>query len=129
MLGSNTTYASFSVDDFEAAKQFYVDKLGFKLVYEDADNGVMNIESGSGSRAIVYYKPDHQPWNATVFAIKVADIDAAVEEAKTQGIDPEKVEGMTGDDGIMRDPEMGDAFWFRDPAQNWVIVGKFNDAV
>lgn len=125
MLGDNKTYASFSVDDYEAAKDFYCNKLGFKLIAEQQDAGVMTIESGAGTRAIVYYKPDHKPWNATVLGIEADDIDAAAEQAKGQGIQLETVEGMTGDDGIMRDPQMGDAFWFKDPSQNWVIVGRF----
>ena len=31
MIGQNSTHANFSVDDIDAAKKFYVDKLGFKI--------------------------------------------------------------------------------------------------
>lgn len=127
MLGDNKTYASFSVDDYEAAKDFYVGKLGFKLAYEMAEQKVMTIESGAGTRAIVYYKPDHQAWNATVFGIEVDDIDKALEQLRTAGVQTEKVEGMTDDDGVFRDPS-GDTFWFKDPAQNWIIVGTWGNA-
>jgi catechol 2,3-dioxygenase-like lactoylglutathione lyase family enzyme len=125
MLGDNTTYSSFSVNDYEVAKDFYCNKLGFKLLNEQQSAGVMTLESGAGTRAIVYYKPDHKAWNATVLGIEVADIDAALEQAKAAGVSPEAVDGMTGDDGVMRDPEMGDAFWFKDPSENWIIVGRF----
>jgi predicted enzyme related to lactoylglutathione lyase len=128
MLGDNMTYASFSVDDYEVAKDFYLHKLGFKLVNEQQDEKVMTIESGKGTRAIIYHKPDHTPWNATVLAIEVPDVDAALQQLKDIGVSPEKVEDMTGEGDVMRDPDMGSAFWFKDPAQNWIIVGVFASA-
>jgi catechol 2,3-dioxygenase-like lactoylglutathione lyase family enzyme len=122
MLGDNTTHANFSVDDLEAAKRFYVDKLGFKVALERKYD--MMLESGAGTRANIYYKEDHKPWDSTVFGIEVADVEAAVTQLAQAGIQVEKFD-MTDDDGIARDPDMGDAAWFKDPAGNWICVANF----
>ena len=35
-------------DDITAAKQFYVDKLGFRVIFEESDgkSGIMGVERG-----------------------------------------------------------------------------------
>ena len=121
MIGQNATHANFSVDDIEAAKSFYVDKLGF-TVKHDSPAGVM-FESGAGTRVNIYPKADHKAWDSTVFGIEVDDVKAAVEELKSKGVNVEKLDG-TDENGIMSDPEMGDAAWFKDPAGNWICVSN-----
>ncbi len=119
MLGQNYTHANFSVDDMEAAKRFYVDKLGFRIKRETKYD--VMFESGAGTTVGIYYKPDHKPWNATVLGIEVEDVRSAVNELATQGVQVEKIEG-TDAAGVMSDPEMGDAAWFKDPAGNWLCA-------
>lgn len=121
MIGQNATHANFSVDDMAAAKAFYVDKLGFTIKRETPYDVV--FESAAGTRVNVYTKADHKAWDSTVFGIEVADIKAAVDELKAQGVTVEKVNG-TDENGIMSDPKMGDAAWFRDPAGNWICVSS-----
>jgi len=125
MIGSKITHANFSVDDLALAKTFYVDKLGFKLKYE-IEGMMMILESGGGSMVGVYYKPDHKAWDSTVLGVEVDDVSEAVEELKSVGVNVEKLEG-TDDRGIMSDPKMGDAAWFKDPAGNWVCIERFGD--
>lgn len=119
MLGQNNTHANFSVDDLEVAKSFYVDKLGLSVKSESKYE--MLLESGTGSKVNIYYKPDHKAWDSTVFGIEVDDVKKAVEELDKQGITVEKLEGAD-DLGIISDPEMGEATWFKDPAGNWICV-------
>lgn len=121
MLGQNATHANFSVDNIDVAKAFYVDKLGFTIKHE-SPAGVM-LESGAGTRVNIYAKADHKPWDSTVFGIEVDDVKAAVDELKTQGISVEKVNG-SDEDGIINDPSIGQATWFRDPAGNWICVSS-----
>lgn len=122
MFGQNATHANFSVDDLAVAKAFYIDKLGFKLLQDREGDFVM--EGGGGTKANVYLKDDHKPWDSTVFGIEVADVDQAVKDLADKGVIVEKLP-MTDESGIMRDPQMGDAAWFKDPAGNWVCVGNF----
>ena len=119
MIGQNATHANFSVDDMNAAKAFYVDKLGFSIKRETPY--YVMFGSAAGTRFNVYTKADHKAWDSTVFGIEVDDVKAAVDELKTQGITVEKVDG-TDENGIISDPEAGDAAWFRDPAGNWLCI-------
>ena len=121
MLGQNATHANFSVNDMAAAKAFYVDKLGF-TVKKESPAGVM-FESGAGTRVNLYEKADHKAWDSTVFGIEVSDVKGAVDELKTKGIEVEKIPG-TDENGILSDPQMGDAAWFKDPAGNWICVSS-----
>jgi catechol 2,3-dioxygenase-like lactoylglutathione lyase family enzyme len=121
MIGQNATHANFSVDDMDAAKAFYTDKLGF-TVKRETPAGVM-FESAAGTRFNVYTKEDHQAWDSTVFGIEVNDVKTAVDELSAQGISVEKFEG-TDENGVMSDPQMGDAAWFRDPAGNWICISS-----
>ncbi len=121
MLGQNTTHANFSVDDLAAAKAFYVDKLGFGIKRQTEHE--MMLESGAGTRVNIYHKPDHKAWESTVFGIEVADVRAAVSELGTLGVQVEKFDG-SDDLGVMSDPQMGDAAWFKDPAGNWICISN-----
>lgn len=123
MLGQNNTHANFSVNDMAVAKSFYVDTLGFILKKETKYDFM--LESGTGSLANVYYKPDHKAWDSTVFGIEVDDVRAAVAELSAKGVSVENVEG-TDESGIMSDSEMGDAAWFKDPAGNWICISNHN---
>jgi catechol 2,3-dioxygenase-like lactoylglutathione lyase family enzyme len=125
MIGDNTTHANFSVDDIDAAKDFYVKKLGF-MVKKETGEDVM-LESGKGTRLNLYYKPDHAAGDMTVFGIEVDDISEAVSDLNSRGVPIEKVEG-TDTEGILHDADMGDAAWFRDPAGNWLCVNHFATA-
>jgi catechol 2,3-dioxygenase-like lactoylglutathione lyase family enzyme len=119
MLGQNYTHANFSVNDMASAKSFYTDVLGFTIKKETKYD--TTIESAKGTRANIYYKPDHKAWDSTVFGIEVDDVAAAVAELSTKGVQVAKLDGTDGA-GIMRDPEMGEAAWFKDPAGNWICI-------
>lgn len=121
MLGQNSTHANFSVDDIEVAKTFYKDTLGFSI-NKETPGGVM-FESSAGTRFNVYPKADHKAWDSTVFGIEVSDVKAEVEELKAKGILMEKIDG-TDENGILSDPQMGDAAWFKDPAGNWLCINN-----
>ena len=81
------------------------------------------LEGGSGTRTNIYYKPDHKAWDSTVLGIEVDDVRAAISELNAKGVQVEKFDG-TDDAGIMSDPEMGEAAWFKDPAGNWICINQ-----
>lgn len=123
MFGSNAIHANFSVDDLSVAKNFYVDILGFKPVKELADQLILILEAGHGTAINIYEKEDHAPWDSTVLGIEVEDIDTAVKQLTDAGIEIAKLPG-TDENGILRDPAIGDAAWFQDPAGNWICVSN-----
>lgn len=122
MIGDKATHANFSVDDLAAAREFYVEKLGFKL-RKDRENDFVLV-SGAGTKINVYFKSDHKAWDSTVLGIEVDDVADAVRELSEIGVEVEHLPG-TNDLGIFSDPETGEAAWFKDPAGNWVCIGNF----
>jgi len=73
-------------------------------------------------------KDDHQPAAYTFLDFVVDDIDEAIDELTSRGINFERYEGMPQDEkGILRglSQNMGpDIAWFKDPAGNILAVLK-----
>lgn len=126
MINAISTFSGFSVDDIKAARAFYVDTLGLKLV---DDKMGLDLELPKGSRVFIYEKPDHQPASYTTLNFVVENIDKAVDDLKSQGISFETYDLGNGakqdDKGILRglSAHMGpDIAWFKDPAGNVLAV-------
>jgi catechol 2,3-dioxygenase-like lactoylglutathione lyase family enzyme len=121
MIGQNSIHANFSVANIETAKEFYCEKLGFKLAKEL--EGQILLQAGGNTKILIYEKADHQPWNATILGIEVDDVRKAVGQLKDAGITVEKIKG-TDEAGILNEPEVGEAAWFKDPAGNWICINN-----
>ncbi|MDQ2972980.1 MAG: VOC family protein [bacterium] len=121
MFGQNKVHANFSVDNLEAARSFYVDKLGFRE--KESMEGVLVLEAGESTAINIYEKSDHQPWNATVLGIETDDVHDAIRLLKDAGVEVERLDG-TDESGVMSSPEMGKAAWLKDPAGNWVCISS-----
>ncbi|WP_402469925.1 VOC family protein [Isoptericola aurantiacus] len=114
-------FASFSVDDVDAAHRFYSDVLGLRVT---AVRGSLILHLPGGTAIFVYPKgDDHVPASFTVFHLAVDDVDAVVDELAAHGLEPVRYEGFDHDEkGIVRGfMEGGDGVWFTDPAGN--VVG------
>jgi catechol 2,3-dioxygenase-like lactoylglutathione lyase family enzyme len=119
MFENTKAFSGFSADDIEAARRFYGETLGVKVTEE---NGMLTLHLAGGERpTLVYPKPDHQPATFTILNFPVSDIDAAVRELRSRGVEFEHYEGMTDEQGIMRNQGPPIA-WFRDPAGNVLSV-------
>jgi predicted enzyme related to lactoylglutathione lyase len=122
MLKDSHAFSGFSVDDLEAAKKFYGEKLGLDV--SENDQGLMVSLLGSNG-VFVYQKDDHAPATFTILNFPVDDIDAAVDELAAAGIAFEHYEGMTDEKGIARGLELDrgpSIAWFKDPAGNFLSV-------
>ncbi len=75
-------FSSFSVKDVKQAKQFYGETLGLKV--SETQEG-LQLNTG-GTTVFLYPKPNHTPASFTVLNFHVDDIEAAVKELKTLGI-------------------------------------------
>lgn len=124
MNAYTSAFSSFAVPDIDAARTFYRDVLG--LTVTDAMMGQLSIDLPGGGWAIVYPKPDHVPATYTVLNLEVADIDAAVDELVSRGVEIARYPGFEQDSrGIARSftADMGpDIAWFTDPAGNILSV-------
>jgi predicted enzyme related to lactoylglutathione lyase len=121
MLANAKATSGFAVPDTGEAKRFYGETLGVDVAVLDEENGVMALKL-SGGDVFLYRKPDFVPATYTILNFEVDDIDAAVDELSSRGIEVERYEGFEQDEkGIARGPGPAIA-WFRDPAGNILSV-------
>jgi predicted enzyme related to lactoylglutathione lyase len=119
MFENTKAFSGFSVDDLETAKKFYGEVLGLKT---SERYGLLTLHLAGGRDTLIYPKPDHAPATYTILNFAVDDIDAAVDELISRGVELEKYDGLGQDDkGINR---AGGPYiaWFKDPAGNILAV-------
>ena len=119
MFGNTKAFSGFAVDDLETAKKFYGETLGLKF---SEHYGLLTLHLASGRDTLVYPKPGHTPAEYTILNFQVDDIDAAVDELVSRGVELEKYDGSGQDaKGINR---AGGPYiaWFKDPAGNILSV-------
>jgi catechol 2,3-dioxygenase-like lactoylglutathione lyase family enzyme len=119
MFENTKAFSGFAVDDLEAARKFYGETLGLKT---SEHYGLMTLHLAGGRDTLVYPKPVHTPADYTILNFEVDDIDAAVGELLSRGVEMEKYEGLGQDaNGINR---AGGPYiaWFKDPAGNLLAV-------
>jgi catechol 2,3-dioxygenase-like lactoylglutathione lyase family enzyme len=118
------TFSSFSVDDLDAANEFYSKTLGVDV--SQTEQGLqLSFDSGPG--IFLYPKDNHEPATFTVLNFLVDDIDEAVDDLTDRGITFESYKGemKTDEKGIFRgaDDDNGpNIAWFKDPAGNFLAV-------
>ena len=121
MLANAKATSGFAVPDTDEAKRFYGETLGVDVAVLDEENGVMALKLDGGD-VFLYRKPDFVPATYTILNFEVDDIDAAVEELSSSGVELERYEGFEQDEkGIARGPGPMIA-WFKDPAGNILSV-------
>ena len=113
-------FSGYSINDVAACKEFYRDTLG--LATED-EMGGLRFDVG-GQKVFVYPKTDHQPANYTVLNFVVENIDVAIDELKSKGIEFEYYDTLPApqdERGVLRGLAAGmgpDIAWFKDPSDN-----------
>ena len=122
MFGSTKAFSGFAVDDLSKAQEFYGKTLGIELTVQDEENGLMSLNLAGDRETFVYVKPDFQPATYTILNFEVDDIDKAVDELTSRGVELERYEGFDQDEkGIARGrgPQIA---WFKAPAGNILSV-------
>jgi predicted enzyme related to lactoylglutathione lyase len=120
MFANTHAFSSFAVDDIETARSFYGETLG--LTVSDGPMGVLSLDLPGGRSTMIYPRPDFAPATYTVLNFPVDDVEAAVDELTSKGVQMERYDGFDQDEkGIMRD-EGPTIAWFRDPAGNILSV-------
>ena len=122
MFDPSRAYSSLATDDIKAAERFYHGLLGLdaRSMY---DGQMLEIRLGD-RRLLIYPKEDFSPATYTVLNFPVPDVDAAVDELGSKGIEMARFEGFDQDaNGIARSDGQGPTIaWFRDPAGNILAV-------
>lgn len=122
MFTNTEAFSGFAVDDLQKAKTFYEETLGLKTSSPDDGNMLLTLHLAGGRDTMVYLKPDFTPATYTILNFQVDDVEKAVDELTSRGVQMEKYEGMGQDDkGIARagGPLIA---WFKDPAGNILSV-------
>ena len=122
MLKSAKIVAFLQVSDRAKAKEFYVDVLGLKFISEDPF--ALVVES-NGTRVRIGEAPDLKPLQGTVLGWEVPDIEEAVTDLVTRGVQLQQY-GFKGQDerGVWTTPNGDRVAWFKDPAGNVLSVSQ-----
>ena len=123
MFKHTKTFSSFSVDDLQKAKAFYVEVLGLQVT--DDPMGLLDLHIEGSGNIMIYPKPNHVAATFTILNFTVENIDRAVDELMQKGVTFEQYTGeiKTDEKGICRGDNMGpNIAWFKDPAGNILSV-------
>jgi predicted enzyme related to lactoylglutathione lyase len=122
MFAETHAFSSFAVDDIDAARSFYSEKLG--LTVTDGAMGFITLELAGDRPTMIYPKPNFTPATYTVLNFPVADVDAAVDELSGRDVEFERYEGFDQDERGIARGDGPDIAWFKDPAGNILAVLK-----
>lgn len=108
-----------------AARAFYEDTLGLRLVADERD--ALVFDSG-GTVLRVSKVAAFTPMPFTVLGWKVEDISAAVGQLRRAGVSFRVYEGLHQDeDGVCTFPDGTRLAWFQDPDGNVLSLTQFPD--
>ena len=113
-------FSGFSINDAEAARDFYTDVLGLDV--REMGNGFLQLALDGDTRVLMYPKDDHQPASFTVLNLPVDDVHSAVRDLKEKGVTFQKYDGAPQDEEGVMTGQGPDIAWFTDPAGNVLSV-------
>jgi catechol 2,3-dioxygenase-like lactoylglutathione lyase family enzyme len=113
-------FSGFSVNDAEAAREFYTDVL--QLDVREIGNDFLHLVLDGDTFVLVYPKDDHQPASFTVLNLPVDDVHAAVAELDERGVTFLRYDGAPQDESGVATGDGPEIAWFTDPAGNVLSV-------
>ncbi len=122
----NGCAATLPAADMDRAKAFYKDKLGLEPFQELMDGSARYMV---GETMFLVYPSAFAGTNeATAMGFQVDDIDSAVAELSSRGVEFQELEyeDMKTVDGVLTLPDGTRAAWFNDTEAN--VLGIFQDA-
>jgi catechol 2,3-dioxygenase-like lactoylglutathione lyase family enzyme len=124
MLADSKAFRSFAVPDLDAAREFYGNTLGLNVSGEERGIPLLTLNLAGERPTMIYPKPDFEPATYTILNFQVADVEGAVDELSSRGVEFERYDGFDQDEkGVARTPGGGpDIAWFKDPAGNILSV-------
>jgi catechol 2,3-dioxygenase-like lactoylglutathione lyase family enzyme len=121
MLGDYDAMATIAVKNLKAARKFYEDKLGFKVVHTEGEEAV-TYKSGR-SQLLVYRSQYAGTDKATAATWMVDDVEGLVKDLKARGIAFEHYDmpGMAVKGDVHVAGKRKNA-WFKDPDGNIIAL-------
>jgi predicted enzyme related to lactoylglutathione lyase len=121
MFAETKAFSGFAVDDLDKAEEFYGGTLGLRTSRME-EMPLLTLQLAGGRDTIVYEKPDFVPATYTILNFAVDDVDAAVDELTSRGVQLERYDGFDQDDKGIARGNGPDIAWFKDPAGNVLAV-------
>ena len=129
MLTALTTFSSFSVDNLEKAREFYIGTLDLAEDSSGMGDMGLGLVLPGGGQVFIYEKPDHEPASFTVLNFVVEDIDDTIahmtEKHEIEFLRYDNLPADQDEKGVLRGKaaDMGpDIAWFEDPAGNVLSI-------
>ena len=120
MLTAGTLTGFIATTDYEKARTFYVDQLGFEFVSHD--QFALVVQAGEHKIRIAKV-PDFKPFPGTVLGWEVADVKPVVLWLMERGVSTEKYPFVEDKElGIWTAPSGDHVAWFKDPDGNVLSV-------
>jgi catechol 2,3-dioxygenase-like lactoylglutathione lyase family enzyme len=92
MFESGKAYSGFATDDLDKAREFYGQTLGFEVSEPFPGGLIVNLPGDRDTS--IYQKRDFAPATYTILNFEVPDVEAAVDELNSKGIEMERYEGF-----------------------------------
>ena len=118
MLTDKPVMITFSVDDIDAAKKFYTEKLGLEI--DESMPGMVTLKLPGSGQVGFYEKKGHKPGSYTLLNFTVDNLEKTMKELEAKGVVFERYDMpdvKTDDKGVVDYGMMKIAF-FNDPAGN-----------
>ncbi len=120
MLASGKLTGFIPTKDYDKARTFYVDKLGFEFVSLDQFALVLSL---GGHKFRVSKVPNFTPLQGTILGWEVTDIEPVVRWLAERGVSTEKYPFVQDKElGIWTTPNGDQVAWFKDPDGNILSV-------
>jgi predicted enzyme related to lactoylglutathione lyase len=124
MLSNYPAAAQLPASDYERAKKFYTEKLGFSISQEI--EGGCRFDGSGGTQFWVYPSQFAGTNQATAMGFEVDNVEKVVEDLASKGIKFEQFDlpyGKTDERGIAKIGDWTGA-WFKDSEGNILAVGS-----
>jgi catechol 2,3-dioxygenase-like lactoylglutathione lyase family enzyme len=122
MLDSGKIVGFISTKDYDKARAFYEDKLGFEFVSLDQHALVMSV---GGHRLRISKAPNFTPLHGTILGWEVQGIEAVATWLTERGIILEKYPFVQDRElGIWTTPTGDKVAWFKDPDGNILSISQ-----
>lgn len=121
MLSESKMVAFLFTKDYDRAKAFFADKLGFEFV--SLDQFALAMRCGENMVRVAKL-PNFTPAQGTVLGWEVENIENAVAWLKQRGVTPEKYPFMKSSEDFWTAPSGDKVAWFKDPDGNILSVSQ-----
>jgi catechol 2,3-dioxygenase-like lactoylglutathione lyase family enzyme len=121
MLADSKAFSGFAVPDIEEARRFYGETLGLNVELIEGP-GLLTLHLEGDRPVMIYPKPDFEPATYTILNFPVDDVEAAVDELSSRGVQFERYDGFDQDEKGIARGNGPDIAWFKDPAGNVLSV-------